>query len=150
MDMDIKNNKGVLKNRKSFNWKKPHGLRVEFFIDGRVQLNGEGGLLTYLEGTALVNPHLQLEYKLLDKKPRKIPRVSEEVPKIPPASLPHPHTMKLGEFLKSHKLLRKNHFKKFLKTGFSRISDMHIKEMEKKGLSSSLLNKSLKQIQKKN
>ena len=146
VDMDIKNNKGLLKNKKTVSVEKKHGLRVEFLIDGRVQLNGEGGLITYLEGTALVNPHLELEYKLLDNPPRKISRVSSIVPVIPPASLPHPHTMKLGEFLQHASLYGRISLKKFLKTGFSRINDKSLKDMQKEGLPSSLLTKSLNSI----
>ena len=149
VDMDIKNNKGVLKNKKSFSIDKKHGLKVEFFIDGRVQLNGDGGLITYLEGTALVNPHLKLEYQLLDQEPRKIPRVSDIVPAIPPASLPHPHTMKLGEFLQHASLYGPISLKKFLKTAFSRINDKSLKEMLKAGLRADLLKKPLNSIGEK-
>ena len=146
VDMDIKNNKGLLKNKQTIPVDKKHGLKVEFLIDGRVQLNGEGGLITYLEGTALVNPHLELEYQLLDNPLRKISRVSSIIPVIPPASLPHPHTMKLGEFLQHASLYGRISLKKFLKTGFSRISDKSLKEMQKEGLASSLLTKSLNSI----
>ena len=146
VDMDIKNNKGILKNRETLSIDKKHGLKVEFFIDGRVQLNGDGGLITYLEGTALVNPHLELEYQLLDQEPRKIPRVSDFVPVIPPASLPHPHTMKLGEFLQHASLYGRITLKKFLKTGFSRINENSLKEMIKAGLKAPLLKKPLNSI----
>lgn len=149
VDMDIKNNKGILKNKKAVSIEKAHGLKVEFFIDGRVQLRGEGGLLTYLEGTALVNPHLELEYKLLDQEKRKIPRVSSVVPVIPPAALPHPHTMKLGEFLHHVGIYGRITLKKFLKTAFSKIGDSSLKQMIQEGLSSSLLNKSLTAIHEK-
>jgi DNA topoisomerase-6 subunit B len=47
VDVDIKGNKGLLKKKETIDWDKPHGLRVEFRIDGRVQLNGDGGLLTF-------------------------------------------------------------------------------------------------------
>ena len=146
VNMDIKNNKGVLKDKKMVTWNKPHGLRVEFLIDGRAQLNGEGGLITYLEGTALVNPHLEMEYQLLDQEQKNIPRVSNSVPTIPPSTLPHPHTMKLGEFLQHSGLYGQMSLKKFLKTGFSRISDKSFKEMQKYGLKNTLLNKNLKSI----
>ena len=149
VDMDIKNNKGILKNKKTFSIDKKHGLKVEFFIDGRVQLKGEGGLITYLEGTALVNPHLDLEYQLLDQEKRKIPRVSHFVPKAPPASLPHPHTMKLGEFLQHASLYGRITLKKFLKTAFSRMSDSSIKGMLKQGLRGNLLQKPLSAIGEK-
>ena len=149
VNMDIKNNKGILKNKQTVSIDKKQGLKVEFFIDGRVQLKGEGGLITYLEGTVLVNPHLELEYQLLDQELRKIPRVSDFVPKAPPASLPHPHTMKLGEFLQHVSLYGRITLKKFLKTAFSRVSDGSVKEMVKAGLSPALLKKTLNSIGEK-
>ena len=149
VDMDIKNNKGILKAKKSFPIDKKQGLRVEFLIDGRVQLNGEGGLITYLEGTALVNPHLELEYELLDQEARAIKKVSDVVPKIPPATLPHPHTMKLGDFLQHTSFYRKLSLKKFLKTAFSRVGDKSIKLLKEKGLSPVLLKKPIHNIGEK-
>ena len=149
VDMDIKNNKGVLREKKSVPIDKKRGLKVEFLIDGRVQLNGEGGLITYLEGTALVNPHLELEYELLDQEPRKIERVSDVVPKIPPATLPHPHTMKLGDFLQHTSLYRSLTLKKFLKSAFSRVGDKSLKLLKKKGLSPDLLKKPIHKIGEK-
>ena len=146
VDMDIKNNKGVLKNKKIISIDKKHGLKVEFFIDGRVQLNGEGGIITYLEGTALVNPHLELEYKLLDQKIRTIERVSSIVPQIPPPALPHPHTMKLGEFLQHAGLYGRITLKKFLKTAFSRITDQSLKQMNQQGLNNKIFGKALTSI----
>ena len=55
--------KQVKPNKESIEWKKPNGVRVEFVIDGRIQLNGDGGLQTYIEGTILVNPHVKIKYK---------------------------------------------------------------------------------------
>lgn len=146
VNMDIKNNKGILKDRKNTPWEKKQGLKVEFLIDGRVQLNGEGGLVTYLEGTALVNPHLSLAYQLLDKEDRSIPRVVEEAPSVPPATLPHPHTMKLGEFLQHAGLYGKIKLKAFLKTGFSRVTDKSIALMMREELKKELFNKTLNKI----
>ena len=146
VDVDIKGNKGVLKNKETVEWKKPHGLWIQFRIDGRVQINGDAGLLTYLEGTTVVNPHLELSYKLLDHKEVQIQRVSQEVPRIPPATLPHPHTMKLGEFITHASIYGNINFQKFLKTGFSRVTEGVIKEFAKNGLPKDLLKKSLKGI----
>lgn len=146
VNMDIKHNKGLLKDKKTISIQKPHGLKVEFLIDGRAQLNGEGGLITYLEGTALVNPHLHLEYQLLDKEQRQIPRVVNLVPSIPPATLPHPHTLKLGEFLRHAGLYGAIKLKKFLKTGFSRVTDKTLKLMVQEGLNKDLFNKTLNAI----
>ncbi|MBE8221319.1 MAG: DNA topoisomerase VI subunit B [Bdellovibrionales bacterium] len=148
IDVDIKNNKGLVKKKTSIKWnKKKHGLKASFVIDGRVQLNGDGGLITYLEGTSLVNPHLELDYTLLENDPVSVKRVSDVIPKVPPPTLPHPHTMKLGEFITYSHLYGKISLSKFLKTGFSRISDATIKEISKKNkIKSSLLNLSLPKL----
>ena len=134
VDVDIKSNIGVLKNKETFDWDRKSGASVEFTIDGRIQLNGDGGLITYLEGTVLVNPHLTINYKLLENDWVKIERVSHEVPDIPEATLPHPHTFKLGEMITHATLFGKISLDKFLKTGFSRISDQSIKDFVSKGL----------------
>ena len=140
VDVDIKTNTGIFKNKETVDWDKKSGVKVEFIIDGRVQLNGDGGLITYLEGTVLVNPHLSVKYKLLDQDWVKIERVSNEVPDIPEATLPHPHTFKLGEFITHSTLYGKTSLDKFLRTGFSRISDQSISDFTKKGVSKALLN----------
>ena len=154
VDVDIRNNKGVLKNKTSMKWTKPHGIQVTFKIDGRIQIKGDGGLLTYLEGTSIVNPHLTLEYKLMDHDKKKIERVNTTVPLIPPATLPHPHTMKLGEFISYAHLFRTMTLKLFLKKNFSRMTDVSIQKCISEGkLSSSLLSKkisSLNEVEFKN
>ena len=48
---------------------------------------------------------------------------SNAVPEIPEATLPHPHTFKLGEFITHSTLYGKIGLDKFLKTGFSRVSE---------------------------
>ncbi|MBU6153388.1 MAG: DNA topoisomerase VI subunit B [Bdellovibrionales bacterium] len=132
IEVDIKNNKGVMKNRETFDWDRPHGTRVEFVFDGRIQINGEAGLLNYLLGTTLVNPHLQLEYKLPDQEVQKVERVSNDVPAIPEATEPHPHTMKLGEFIAHSHLFGRQKVSAWLKKGFSRVGDSVIEEIAKK------------------
>lgn len=146
IDVDIKGNKGLMKNKETIDWNKPHGTRVSFKIDGRIQLNGDGGLLTYLEGTTLVNPHLELKYTLPDADPVVIKRVSEEVPDVPSATLPHPHTMKLGEFITHASIYGKITVRNFLKTGFSRVTDATIADIVKKGLPKKLVDASLTTI----
>lgn len=139
VDVDIKTNTGVMRNKEMIDWDKKSGTRVEFVIDGRIQLNGDGGLITYIEGTVLVNPHLTVKYKLLDNDWVTIDRVSNQSPEVPEATLPHPHTFKLGEFITHSSLFGKVSLEKFLKTGFSRISDQSIKDFVAKGLPKALL-----------
>lgn len=141
VDVDIKTNTGIVRNKESIDWKKSNGVRVEFLMDGRIQLNGDGGLLTYIEGTALLNPHVTMKYKLGDSDWVKSERVSNQTPEIPGATLPHPHTFKLGEFITHATLFGKISLSKFLKTGFSRISDQSISDFVKAGMPKSLVEK---------
>jgi len=143
IDVDIKSNTGVVRNKETVDWDKKNGVRVEFTFDGRIQLNGDGGLLTYLDGTVLVNPHLSIRYKLVDQDWVEVKRVSQEVPEVPEATLPHPHTFKLGEFITHATLYGKVNLDKFLKTGFSRINDQALKDFIGKGLNKNLLNKAI-------
>lgn len=122
VEIDLKNNKGLLKDREDIDWAPAHGTCVEFLIDGRVQLNGEAGLIAFIKSNVLVNPHLALKYKLLDDEEIAIERVSDKVPHIPDATAPHPHTMKLGEFLAHAKLFGGTSVKNWLSTAFSRVT----------------------------
>lgn len=147
VQVDIKNNRGLLNDKKTVNWDRPHGLSVEFLIDGRLQVQGEGGLLTYLTGTSLVNPHLTLKYKIGgDSEWTKLDRVSQTVPAIPAATEPHPHTMKLGEFIAHSHLFGRVTVSAWLKKGFSRISDNTLQELVKNGLSKKLLDMSVDKV----
>lgn len=144
VEVDIKHNKGVLKNKENIDWKRAHGVSVEFLIDGRIQLNGEAGLLNYLSGTALVNPHLTLKYKIPESdKVQSIERVSTAVPEIPEAVEPHPHTMKLGEFIAHSHLFGRTKVDGWLKKGFSRVSDSTMTDLKKTGIKSALLSKTV-------
>lgn len=146
VDVDIKSNTGTVKNKETLDWNKNQGTRVEFAMDGRVQLNGDGGLLTYIEGSILVNPHLSIKYKLAENDWVKIDRVTNETPDVPEATLPHPHTFKLGEFITHATLFGKTSVSNYLKTGFSRISDASIKDFAKQGLPKGLLEKPVSNV----
>jgi DNA topoisomerase-6 subunit B len=144
IEIDLKNNKGVFKDREEVDWAPPHGTCVEFLIDGRVQLNGEAGILAFLKSNVLVNPHLELHYKLMDDPEIHIERVAHKVPHIPEATAPHPHTMKLGEFLAHGKLFGKISVREWLSTAFSRITDPVLHEIvSNHGISKKMLDNTL-------
>lgn len=134
VEVDIKKNQGLVKDKKTLEWDRPHGTSVEFFIDGRMQLQGEGGILSYLSGTSLVNPHLALKYKINGEECVVIERVSTDLINIPEAIAPHPHTFKLGEFLAHAHMFGKSSVETFLKKGFTRISDPTLKDLTKHGI----------------
>ena len=143
VEVDIRNNRGVLKDKSTIDWDRPHGTQVEFLIDGRIQLNGDAGLYNYLTGTSLVNPHLTLHYTVPDSETQVIKRVTDELPVIPEAVEPHPHTMKLGEFIAHSHLFGKSKVASWLKKGFSRVHEGVLKDLVKAGLSASVLEKNV-------
>jgi DNA topoisomerase-6 subunit B len=149
IEVDIKNNKGLVKKKETIDWNRPNGTHVEFVFDGRIQVNGEAGLMNYLLGTTLVNPHVTLHYQLPDQEVVTIERVSKEIPSIPDATDPHPHTMKLGEFISHSHLFGRVKVSAWLKKGFSRISDQTIDEMckvKENGLNKALFDKNVDQL----
>jgi len=133
VEVDIKKNHGVLKEKKVIDWDQKHGIQVEFIFEGRMQLNGDGGILTYLTATSLSNPHLDLSYEINDDEPVVMPRLSTELISIPDAVPPHPHTLQLGEFISHMHLFGKSTLETYLKRGFSRITDAVIKDLVKNG-----------------
>jgi len=143
VEVDIKNNKGVMKERATIDWDRVSGTSVEFLFDGRIQMNGEAGLINYLNGTTLVNPHLTLHYKLPEMEVHTVERVSKEIPEIPEAVEPHPHTMKLGEFIAHSHLFGKSKVATWLKTGFSRVNEGTLNDLVKGGFKKGILDKSV-------
>lgn len=143
IEVDIKHNKGITKEAKEMAVDFQHGTEIEFFLDGKIQLNGEAGIIAYLTGTALVNPSLELVYKLPDEEPVRIERVSNIPTKAPEAVLPHPHTMKLGEFISHAGIYSGMKTRIWLKTAFSRIADSDLKNLQKQGIKAKILDKSV-------
>ncbi len=143
VEVDIRNNKGIIKDRETIDWNRPHGTTVEFLVDGRIQLNGEAGLLNYLSGTTLVNPHLTLHYKVPELEAHTIARVSQQIPEIPEAVEPHPHTMKLGEFIAHSHLFGRVKVNQWLKKGFSRVHEGVLNDLVAGGVLKGVLEKSV-------
>lgn len=139
VECDIKNNHGIVRDLKEINWDRPHGTSIELILDGKVVVNGESSVTAYLEGTALVNPALNLTYKILDNKEVVIPRVTEELPIVPDPIPPHPHTLKLGEFISHAHNFMDLSVEKWLTTGFSRVAPSVLNEIVKKGFDKKLL-----------
>ncbi len=129
VDVDLKNNRGVIKDQKFISWDREHGTSVEFILEGRMQLQGEAGLLSYLRGTILLNPHMTLRYQFGTDDEMIVERVSTEIPVIPEATAPHPHTMKLGDFKGHSQLFSKSKVGLWLKESFSRINESVLKNL---------------------
>lgn len=145
VEVDIQKNEGLLKEKQWVDWDRSHGTSVEFLMDGRIQLNGEAGLFNYLQGTALVNPHLTLSYQLLDQPLQTLERVTTGMPVIPEAIEPHPHTMKLGEWIAYARLFGQWTLAQWLRKAFSRVHEGVLTELIKQGVVPALLEKKAQQ-----
>ncbi len=146
VQVDLKHNKGHVKDKKEIKWNHNHGTSIEFIIDGRIQMNGEAGIQAFLKSNILVNPHLTLHYELLDQPVVTVERVSDFVPKIPEATAPHPHTMKLGEFLAHARLFGKGSAREWLKSSFSRVTDDTLKLLQQSHLKKGLLDRQVNEL----
>lgn len=144
VDMDLKNNRGTVRDKSMIDWDRSQGTSVEFRLDGRIQLNGEGGLLNYIRGTALVNPHAAIYYDITDAAKTTIERVTHNVPAVPSATEPHPHTMKLGEFMSHARLFGRVKTSAWLKKGFSRVNEKTLSDLvQEAGLDSKILDRNI-------
>jgi len=130
VEVDLKGNKGRIKEKETVEWDRKHGTSVEFIFDGRLQYNGEAGLHAFINGNILMNPHMTLVYKLPDREEITVGRVSEDIPRIPEAVDPHPHTMKLGDFIAHSGLFGSDKTTNWLRNGFSRVSPSALKELQ--------------------
>lgn len=143
VEVDLKHNKGLVKNEKQLDVDFAHGTQVEFKIDGKTQINGEAGIMSYINGVILVNPSLTIHYKILDDNWVTVERVSKEPNLIPEAVLPHPHTMNLGEFIQHSGVFSGMKTRNWLKESFSRFTEANISELVKKGITKKLLDKTV-------
>jgi DNA topoisomerase-6 subunit B len=113
---------------------KEHGVRVEFFMNGRY-LSGKQSVLEYLKQTAIVNPHAKFTF--VDPEGRSITfeRASDDLPPPTKEIKPHPEGLELGTLMNMANETKSKTLSKFLQTDFSRISDRLAKEIsEKAGL----------------
>ncbi len=129
VEVDLKGNKGRIKEKETVDWDRKNGTSVEFVFDGRLQYNGEAGIHAFINGNILVNPHMTLVYKIPGRDEVTVSRVTDEIPRIPEAVDPHPHTMKLGEFISHAGLFGTDKTTTWLRKGFSRVSPSAIKEL---------------------
>jgi DNA topoisomerase-6 subunit B len=72
-----------------------------------------------------------------------VKRVTETIPEIPEATEPHPHTMKLGEFIAHSHLFGRVKTSAWLKKGFSRVNEGTINDLVKEGVKKALFEKNV-------
>jgi len=115
-----KNTPTILKDE-IFEWKKPHGVKVEIELEAKYQ-KGHPSIEDYIRQTAVANPHLTITYlNPLGEKEIYKAAVSK-LPVEPKEIKPHPHGVELGILMKMLKSTTSRKVKAFLARDFSRVS----------------------------
>jgi len=97
--IDTAKNKPEILTDTEVEWGAEHGTRVEIEIAASYR-RGQHSVDTYLEQTAVANPHASLWYTLPGQEEVSLLRTSGELPPEPREMRPHPHGVELGMLMK--------------------------------------------------
>ena len=121
--IDTKINRPVVTNDLAFTWEgKEHGTKVEYTTKGRY-ITGKQSIFEYLKNTAIVNPHVRLEFHDPEGKKYIFERATEQMPPKSKEIKPHPEGMEIGDLMKYAQNTQQKTVSAFLKSDFSRITD---------------------------
>jgi len=114
---------------------KEHGIRIEFYMNGRY-LTGKQSVMEYLKQTAIVNPHARFTFIDPEGKQTVFERAHDQLPPQTREIKPHPEGIELGTLMNMAKETKMKTLTKFLQNDFSRISDRLAKEICDKAMMS--------------
>ncbi len=118
--LDMKKNEPRILSDEETIWEKDHGTRIEIMLTGSYK-RGQHSVDTYLEQTAIANPHVHLTYKDPRGEVVVYPNATKD---LPPAAIeikPHPYGVELGVL---GRMLQDSHSKTmdaFLRDEFCRV-----------------------------
>ena len=115
-----KNMPEIIRERVTF-WEKEHGTAVTIELEGSYK-KGRRSVDTYIEQTALANPHARLEYQPPKGELEIFERASEDLPVRPKEIQPHPHGVELGVLARVLKESTQARLTTALQENFSRVS----------------------------
>jgi len=99
----------------------PHGTWIEIELAANYA-KGRQGIDEYLEQTAIVNAHAEIEYVNPLGERRRFERATDLLPEEPREIKPHPHGIELGVLMKMLKETEAQKVGGFLQKEFSRVS----------------------------
>ena len=127
--MDVKKNKGMLLNRKSYD-PKHTGVCIELeFKDVSYSL-AEQGAFEYIRRTMIGNPHAKIIFRDPTGHKYIFNRAAEMVPVLPKEVLPHPRGVTADDLIFMAKHTDKRRFRSLLTSSLSRMSNKRIAEIE--------------------
>ncbi|MBD3221246.1 DNA topoisomerase VI subunit B [bacterium] len=120
LTLDMKKNEPVVLADDETIWEHDHGTRVEIVLTGSYK-RGQHSVDTYLEQTAIANPHLHLTYVNPRGEKRVYPNATEELPESSREIQPHPYGVELGLLARMLKDTKCRNLSSFLKEEFCRV-----------------------------
>ncbi len=118
--LDMKKNEPVLLTDEVVEWGPAHGTRVEIELTGSYK-RGQHSVDTYLQQTAVANPHVSLAYRSPRGEETTWPRAAATLPVEAAEIQPHPHGVELGLMMRMLKETRCRNLAAFLKQEFCRV-----------------------------
>jgi len=118
--LDLKKNEPVVLVNEETIWEKEHGTRVEIILTGSYK-RGQHSVDTYLEQTAIANPHLHLTYVNPKGEKRVYANSAETLPEESREIKPHPYGVELGLLARMAKDTSCRNMSSFLKEEFCRV-----------------------------
>lgn len=118
--LDLKKNEPVVLRDEETIWEKDHGTRVEISLTGSYK-RGQHSVDTYLEQTAIANPHLHLTYTNPKGEQRIYPNATDTLPVEAREIQPHPYGVELGLLSRMLKDTACRNLNSFLKEEFCRV-----------------------------
>jgi DNA topoisomerase-6 subunit B len=127
--IDTKKNTPIILKENFITWdEKPHGTRVDFYMNGRY-VTGKQSVLEYLRQTAIVNPHATISFVDPEGKRFNFERATDQMPPTSKEIKPHPDGIELGTLMNMIKATKEKNLAKFLQNDFNRISERVAKEI---------------------
>ncbi len=130
IQIDTGKNEPVISKEEDVKWKKHHGTKVEIEMEARYA-RGNQSIDDYLKRTAIVNPHVAINYTTPQGEVIDYPRATSQRPKPTKEIKPHPYGIELGMLIRMLQMTKAKTLKTFLTSEFSRVSPRVANEISK-------------------
>ncbi len=121
MNIDTKKNAPVIQRERVIFWEKDHGTSVTIELEGSYK-KGRRSVDSYIELTALANPHATLQWQPPKGDLVVFERVTQDLPEEPQEIQPHPYGVELGVLATILQESKERHLSSALSANFSRVS----------------------------
>ena len=128
LHIDVKKNAPEILKEEKVEWNKEHGTRIELTLEADY-LKGHQSVDEYVRQTAIINPHVTLNYVNPKAESFVYNRGADKLPPLPKEIKPHPYGVEIGLLMRllDHTAARTLH--SFLMVEFSRVGPGTAKEI---------------------